>query len=87
MNILIEILQTLPVVAISLFLILKPLPFMNFIGNIYWQLAKFTAIGKSKETKKYFIGENPFWFKIIGTVMLIISCFSILARIGEHLPK
>jgi len=80
-----EILLTLPAIAISLLLIFKPVPFMNFIGNFYWHLGRFTAIGKSNETKRFFIGENTFWFKVLCTIMFIISCLSILARIGENL--
>ena len=70
-------------IVISLFLIFKPNPFIKFIGNIYWHMGKFTALGKSEETKKYFIGKNTFWFRTWGVIMLMIVCLSIVARLAE----
>ena len=83
MDILIQIFFPIFGIAISLLLILRPIPLMKFIGTIYWHLGKATALGKSEETKKFFIGENPFWPRVLGTIMLILSCLFILARVGE----
>jgi len=83
MGTLIEILNVVFAFIISFFLIFKPIPFMKFIGTVYWHLGRFTALGKSEETKKYFIGKNTFWFRLLGIIMLILICISVLARISE----
>ena len=68
-------------ITCAVFLIFKPKPFLKFIGNIYWHMGKFTALGKSDNTKKYFIGENTFWFRALGVILLVSGIASLLANI------
>jgi len=70
-------------IACALLLIFKPKPIIKFIGNIYWYMGRFTAIGKSEKTKKYFIGENTFWFRTFGIIMLMIAIVSLFVQINE----
>ena len=85
MEILATILRTLPGVVIGLILIINPLPILNTVGKIYWHLGKYTALGKSEKTKKYFIVENPFWGRVFGSIILILTGISVFMVIGDYL--
>ncbi|KQC06420.1 MAG: hypothetical protein APR62_07885 [Smithella sp. SDB] len=69
-------------IIVSLFLVFKPRPFMKFMGDIYWHMFKYTALGKSEETKKYVFGENTYWFRTLGIIMLIMIGLSLVARLS-----
>lgn len=64
----------------GLALCFKPKPFLKVIGTAYWNLAKFTAIGKTEESKKYFYTENTLFLKLLGVIMFFIGIAGILAR-------
>ncbi len=60
-------------------LIFKPITVAKFLGGIYWRMGKFTALGKTEQTKKYFYAQNPFWFRAFGFLLfglLLLSLFS-----------
>ena len=63
-------------------LIVKPKPFAYIIGTFYWHLARFTPIGKTEETKKYFLSENTILFRIIGLILFLIGSLGIVARMN-----
>ena len=52
--------KLIPLIPVTVFivcaalLVFKPEPFMKLFGNIYWHMGKYTALGKSENTKKYF---------------------------------
>ncbi|MFH2044483.1 MAG: hypothetical protein ABIK92_04990 [Pseudomonadota bacterium] len=82
-------LKLLPFLQVTVFILFaalltfKPKPVIKIIGIVYWNIGKFTALGKSENTKKYFIGKNTFWFRALGVMMLIIGIISLLAQISE----
>jgi hypothetical protein len=55
---------------VSYMLIFKPMKVSKFLGGIYWHGSKFTAIGQSEETKQYFYSQNPFWFRVLGILLV-----------------
>jgi len=65
---------------ISYMLIFTPLTVAKFLGGIYWRMGKFTALGKSDETKKYFYSQNPFWFRVLGFLMAGLFIASVFAQ-------
>jgi|GEM_PF-6365249 len=70
--------------VVSYMLISKPLAVAKLLGGIYWRMGKFTALGKSDETKKYFYSQNPFWFRVLGFLiagLLIVSGFAQLSKL------
>ena len=85
MEIIATILRTLPGVVIGLILIINPIPILNTVGKIYWHLGKYTALDKSEKTKKYFIVENPFWGRVFGSIILILTGISVFVVIGDYL--
>jgi len=77
--IMISILQLL----FCLLFILKPKWVANILGYIYWQMGKFTALGKSEDTKKYFFSERTYWFRLFGYIVLIIWIVSVYINISN----
>lgn len=64
----------------GLALIIKPKPFLKTIGTVYWHLARFNAIGKTEETKKFFYTENKILLKILGMVMFFAVEFHVYGQ-------
>ena len=52
------ILESTLALTFSAMLILRPMACARFVGNIYWHMSKFTALGKTEESKKYFFCEE-----------------------------
>ena len=63
-------------------LIFKPMTVSKYLGEVYWRMGKITALGKSDETRKYFFSKNPFWFRVLGFVMVGVMVLSVLAQHG-----
>ena len=74
--------QTLLGCLTGLALIFQPKPFLKVVGNAYWHLAKFTAFGKTEETKKYFYTENTVLLRILGFFVLFLGVAGAIARSG-----
>ena len=72
--------ETIVALTFSAMLILRPMACARFVGNIYWHMSKFTALGKTEESKKYFFAEKPFWFRILGFILLIFFIVYLLER-------
>ena len=81
--------KLIPLIPVTVFivcaalLVFKPEPFMKLFGNIYWHMGKYTALGKSENTKKYFFSENTFWFRALGVIMLIVALVSVLTQTSK----
>ena len=75
-----------PIIAmlVALFLILKPLTVARFIGNIYWQMARFTLMKRTEENKKFFFAENPFWFRVFGIIWLTLCLVAIVFNVRKQ---
>ena len=43
-------------------------------------MSKFTALGKTEESKKYFFAKKPFWFRILGFIFLIFFIVYLLEK-------
>jgi hypothetical protein len=82
-----EILGPIFLLIVSYMLIFKPMSVAKFLGGVYWRAGKFTALGKSDETKKYFYAQNPFWFRFLGFLivgLLIVSFFAQLSKLRGY---
>lgn len=66
---------------VSYMLIFKPMTVAKFLGGVYWRGSKFTALGKSEETKKYFYSKNPFWFRFLGFLLAGLLVYSQLSKL------
>ena len=62
----------------SIMLILKPLAVARFFGGIYWKLAQLTSFDSDKTNKEYFVAKNPFWFRVLGFILLAILGLNLL---------
>jgi len=77
------VLNSIPILIFCGLLIFKPLGCAEFIGRLYWHMGRYTALGKTEETKKYFIAKNPFWFRTFGIVILSLFLISFIMKIGN----
>ena len=75
-----DLLGPLLLLAASCILIFKPLAVAKILGDAYWHSGKLTALGKSDETKKYFYSQNPFWFRVLGFLLAVLSIYSVFIR-------
>jgi len=80
---LLEILVTIPGLVLGVFLILKPIAVADLIGRAYWKMSKFTSLGKSEKTRKYFFGNNPYWFRIFGGIITLLWFISFIGMVGS----
>lgn len=53
----------------------------NLAGNIYWRMSKFTALGKTEESKKYFFAKKTIWFRALGFTLLLLFVLHLVERI------
>jgi hypothetical protein len=83
MNLAEVIISSIPQLIFCLIFILKPRWVANLLGYIYWQMGKFTALGKSEDTKKYFFSERTYWFRLLGYIVLILWIVSVYINISN----
>jgi len=66
-------------------MIFRPMKCANFIGNIYWHMSRYTALGKNEETKRFFFAKTPFWFRTLGIIFAVLYAVHLVVRIKELL--
>ena len=65
--------ELLPLFTAGVVLTLWPQPIARLIGAAYWNMARFTALGKTEDTRRLFFAKKHFWFRVLGVFFVILS--------------
>jgi len=77
----VKIISSVFMIALGILLLLRPMVCIRFVGSTFRKLFRLTLLYKIQDSDKFFMIQNPFWFRLFGALIVFFSIISILINL------